>query len=113
MVPREPERLAKLFVQLPTLPEDSPASCPVGADEVAELVAEELDVPVREVELHFVRTAELDEVRYWVWRLDGDEAPVWVVVADDPDGEATLGCIVDRWGLTAEQAIAGDHFGVV
>lgn len=115
LVPQEPERLARLFVQLPALPQDTPASCPVSVGELAVLAADDLGVPVGVEDVSFVRTADFDELRYWVWRLGTavDGLGAWLVVSASPEGEGTFGCIVDRWGLTAEQAVVGDHFGVV
>lgn len=116
-VPDRPEQLARLFVQLPRLLHDSPTSCPLALEELLEHLADETSegrVLVAD-DLTFVRTALLDDVRYWVYRVTdtGDGTPAWACVAEEPGGAATLGYVLDPWGLTAEQLVIGDRFGVI
>lgn len=115
-VPREPARLARTFVQLPRLDPDTPAGCPVTVDEVAALVVEEVpEVGARTgADLDFVRTAALDDVRCWVWRLTdvGDGFDAYAAISEDADG-VRFGYAVDQWGLTPEQFVIGDHFDVL
>lgn len=104
------------IVDFRRLPDDSPASCPVPVVAVLDYLSDE--VPDGESltasDLVFVRTAQVENSRYWIWRFnepDGDAA--YATVSAAPDGTATIGYETDYYGLTPEQFILGDHHQVL
>ena len=66
-------------------------------------------------DLHFVRTADVEGTRYWIWRFDEPEGgePAYVTVSVEEGGPHAIGYEADYYGLTPEQFILGDYHGVI
>ena len=113
-MPDDNAELAGVAVDFPRLREDSPTGCPVSLDDVSYLADE---VPggasLTRGELTFLRTAQVEASKYWIWRFrepeGGDEAYVTVATAD---GAETIGYETNYYGLSPEQFILGDYHGV-
>lgn len=64
-------------------------------------------------DLAFLRTALVDQRRYWIWRFNepaGESA--YATVSATPGGVATVGYGDNYYGLTPEQFILGDYHQV-
>lgn len=110
--PRCPALLAML-PEFPRLAEDSARSCPVPMREITGYLRLEGEL-VRARDLTFVRTAEVDGRRCWLWRFAGSvRADCFVTVWVGPDGSATIGYRLNSDNLTPEQYIYGEHHGLL
>ena len=124
-MPDDNADLAKIEFQFPCLSDNSPDGCPVPLSEVVDYLR--LESPdgddVTEERLEFVRTAQVGDHEYRLWRFvesDGDEC--FVTVAREPDGTIVTGyntseADVDDQGntiapFTPEQYMLGDFPGV-
>lgn len=108
--------LALVQAEFPRLADDSAASCAVPLDDILRYLADE--VPGGEAltadALTFVRTAQVADTRYWLWRFnepDGGE-PAYATVSVLPTGQCTIGYDDNYYGLTPEQYILGDYHQV-
>jgi hypothetical protein len=76
---------------LPHLDDDTPASCPVGPPQlrahIAALVAESRE---RALQLRFIRTARIGEVKYWLWSVRAHGRDAFATVLVEPDGSAWI-----------------------
>jgi hypothetical protein len=94
---------------LPLLPENGPASCPASVEEVLRHVRSHITGTRRltATDLHFVRTAQADERRYWVWRFPVRGAAGYALVMQDE--EATwLSCQTAPRALDPERVVEAD-----
>jgi hypothetical protein len=75
-------------VPLPYLPENSPTSCPVTAQEILRYVRSNAEGArhVRLDQLVFVRTALVGECRYWMWRFPTPGLASHALVMLDAEG---------------------------
>jgi len=75
-------------VPLPYLPENSPASCPVTTQEILRYVRSNAEGArhVRLDQLVFVRTAQVGECRYWLWRFPTAGLASHALVMQDAEG---------------------------
>lgn len=103
--------LVKAVVEYPHLDPDSPADCPVREQELLAYLA--IEVPDGELltgaDLNFVRTSQVAESRYWLWRFNeprGDDA--FLTVSQGPEGATTTGYSDNYLNLSPEQFILGD-----
>ncbi|TAK30631.1 MAG: hypothetical protein EPO21_18980 [Chloroflexota bacterium] len=111
-MPEDNEDLAKVEVSFPTLPRDSAESCPVSISEIMEYLASEGENVVPD-DLHFIRTAQVAEREFWIWRFvdsDGDECYVTV---DHGSNEWCIGYDANWHGLSPEQFMLGIYHNVL
>jgi hypothetical protein len=93
-----------LSTALPLLAQNGPESCPASPDEVLRHVRSHITgterLAVRHLE--FVRTAQADDRRYWVWRFPVRGAAGYALVMEDEEG---------TWlsAQTAPKALDADH----
>lgn len=94
---------------LPTLPENGPASCPATADEVARHVRSHVAGTgrLRVDQLEFVRTAQAEDHRYWVWRFPVRGAAGYALVMEDEEG-TWLSCQTAPRALDADRVVEAD-----
>jgi hypothetical protein len=114
-MPDDNDDLAKVAIDFPRLDPDSPARCPRSMDDIqAYLALEDADLDaVEKRELRFLRTALVEQTRYWIWDYrEADGALCYVTVAESPDGTNCLGMDGNWHGLTPEQFILGDYHQV-
>lgn len=110
--PRYPE-LRVLSPELPRMADDSAKSCPVSMREITDYLRLEGE-SVRVRDLTFVRTAEVDSHRCWLWRFAGSvRADCFVTVSCRPDGSVTIGYRLNSEYLTPEQYIYGERHGML
>src|SRR5439155_21696363 len=96
--------------------DDSPASCPATLDEVLWYLADEAPGgdQLSAADLAFLRTAQVADARYWIWRFfEPDRGDVaYVTVAQKPSGLVCVGYDSNFYGLTPEQFMLGDYHNV-
>lgn len=97
-------------VPLPYLPENSPASCPVSAHELLRYVRSNAEGArhVRLDQLVFVRTAQVQECRYWLWRFPAAGLASYALVMQDAEGP-WLSCQQSLGGLAPEEILIADY----
>lgn len=112
-LPADNADLAKVQIDFPRLSDDSPVSSPVPVDDILQYLADE--APGGEMltaaDLVFLRTAQVEATRYWIWRFvepDGGE-PAYVTVSESADGSGGVGYDANSYGLSPEQFILGDY----
>ncbi len=113
-LPDDPAELADAAVDFPRLEDDSPASCPSSIGELVEYINMEIEGlgEISTSNLVFLRTAQVGERRYWIWRFPEPDGQMgYATVSLDPDGQTTQGYDSDRYGLSAEQYLLGDYHG--
>ncbi len=77
---------ASVRFSLPFLPDNSADSCPVTPGELVRYVrahAEGGEVDPRQIA--FVRTAQVRDCRYWMWRYQVEGVPSYALVMEDGD----------------------------
>ena len=114
-MPEDNAALAEIAVEFAPLPENSAGSCPVSINELLRYLADE--VPdgdaLTEADLRFLRTADVEATRYWIWSFDEpDGDPAYVTVSVSPRGATTLCYDTNYYRLTPEQFILGDYHRV-
>lgn len=94
---------------LPLLPENGPASCPATVEEVLRHVRSHVTGTRRltPTELQFVRTAQADDRRYWVWRFPVRGAAGYALVMEDEEG-TWLSCQTAPRAVDAERVVEAD-----
>ncbi len=109
-MPEDNSDLAKLAVVLPRLRLDAATSCPVPTVTLLDYLRREIPFDdLQESDLHFERTAQVNQTDYWLWTLhESDGSPWFASVARSPEG-TTLGCEWNSFGLSGEQYIVGDY----
>jgi hypothetical protein len=75
-------------VALPFLPDNSPASCPIALSELVRYVRTHTDEGrrINPSDLTFVRTAQIEECRYWMWRYRASGTRWYALVMEDAAG---------------------------
>lgn len=98
-----------LSANLPLLPDNGPASCPASTEEVLRHVRSHMTGTARlgSAQLEFVRTAQAEDRRYWVWRFPVQGAAGYALVMEDEEG-TWLSCQTAPRALGAERVIARD-----
>ena len=72
---------------LPLLDHDSPESCPVTTSELrAHLVALLGEPGERALNVRFMRTARIGEMKYWLWSVRSRAGRSYATVLVEPDG---------------------------
>jgi hypothetical protein len=119
-LPEDFDELRNVPIELPRLPEDSAASCPMPMSEILEYLSYEApggehsgSAEVIEFPLEFLRTALVDQTRYWIWRFtDADEVESYVTVGIDGSGQQIVS-YDETFGLSPEQRIMAEHYDFV
>jgi hypothetical protein len=95
---------------LPFLPENSPSSCPVSAPELLRYVRSNAEGArhVRLDQLVFVRTAQVQECRYWLWRFPAAGLASYALVMQDAEGP-WLSCHQSLGGQAPEDVLIADY----
>lgn len=106
-MPEDNKELSKIAIDFPHVTFDE-----VSAPEVIE--PHLLDYLKREGyspdgELKFLRTAKVEDTVYWIWNFISDGEKTYATATQDKNGDTSLGCDTDCYGLTPEQYILGDY----
>ena len=65
---------------------------------------------VMRFDLRFMRTALVNDSKYWIWRFKADDdLDCYVAVQETPSGDSILG-FDETFGLTPEQWIVMDYY---
>lgn len=115
--PEDIDEMRNIAVELPQLSPDSPATCPVTVSEILEYLGQEApggadsgSDEVIEFQLEFVRTAQVEATRYWIWRfIDSRGSECYLLIELRPNGQTVRG-YDESFGLTPEQCILGVHY---
>lgn len=103
------QALASVRLSLPYLPENSADSCPVSAPELVRYVRAHGGGPeVAPEQIAFVRTAQLEACRYWMWRYPSKGRPSYALVMEDSEG-AWLSSYEAETRLTPEEVLLADY----
>jgi hypothetical protein len=62
-----------------------------------------------DVALQFLRTALVAETVYWIWAFATDGEAAYAIATQDKDGQTSLGCDTNYYGLTPEQYVLADY----
>lgn len=115
-MPDDNADLADAEAEFPRLTPDSARGCPVPLADLLRYLADE--VPggdsLTRGDLTFARTARVADAEYWVWRfrepgVQGDQA---FATVSRSGSRVTLGCETNYYGLSPEQFVLGDYYGV-
>ena len=107
-MPEDNAELAKIKIDFPHAPTNEASS----SKELEPELLEYLDVEgfPSAGSLTFLRTALVEDTVYWIWALYSDEEKIFATAARDKEGNVTLGCETDYYGLSPEQYILGDYY---
>ncbi len=114
-MPEANEDLANVIIEFPLLEPNTPESSPVSLYDVVEYLR--MESPdgddIDGGQLRFVRTARVEEQRYWIWAFqESDGSSCYVTVSEFADGATCVGYSVNDYDLTPEQFILGDYHDV-
>lgn len=115
-MPGDNADLASIQVDFPPLRNDSAESSPESVSALLQYLADE--VPdgdqLAESDLHFVRTAQVADAEYWVWRFrePGADGQGAFLTVSRRGGQVCVGYETDYYGLTPEQYVLGDYHQV-
>jgi len=84
------------------------STCPVSIEEIQDYIKVE-DSLTRKVKLHFVRTACMNGIVYWLWKYRSGGITSYLSVIREPDGQITMGT-EDANNLTPEQFLVCDYY---
>lgn len=111
-LPEDAAEWASITVDLPRQEPDLPDSCPVPMIEIIDYIkAESADAgDVDEGRLSFIRTALVNQDRYWIWSYkERDGAECFIVARLKQDGSIGL-CLSSPNGLNPEQYMLADYY---
>ncbi len=102
---------------LPYLSPNDPSHCPIPMAEILEYL--DVEAPggslsgsedVMEFALQFVRTALVNNSKYWIWRFEADDnLDCYVAARQEVRGDTILG-FDETFGLTPEQWLVLDYY---
>jgi hypothetical protein len=97
-------------VPLPYLPENSPSSCPVSVQELLRYVRSNAEGArhVRVDQLVFVRTAQIEDCGYWLWRFPAASLVSYALVMLDAEGP-WMTCHQSLGGMAPEDVLIADY----
>ena len=111
-MPEDNADIAKIEIDFPRLPDDTAASCPCPVHEIIDYLHLEGET-VTANDLEFIRTAQVEDHRYWIWRFrDEDGEECYVTVWFRSDRTQCVGYNDNYYGLTPEQFILADYHDV-
>ena len=103
------QALASIPPSLPYLADNSADSCPVTAHQLVRYVRARAEgAPVDPERIAFVRTAQVEECRYWMWQYERAGAPSYALVMEDGEG-AWLSSYAGEEPMTPEQVLLADY----
>ena len=95
---------------LPFLDRDSPHSCPVSTSELrTHLGALVGETGERGIHLRFMRTARIDEMKYWLWSVRTRAGQSYATVLVEPDGSAWIRHHAAGGPRAAEELLLEDY----
>ncbi len=114
-MPEDNAELARLVVDFSRLADDTFDSCPVSMEDILDYL--HLESPdgdgIEEKDLVFLRTAQVAEKAYWIWKFtESDGVECYVTVSATSQGETCIGYEQNAYGLTTEQYMLGDYYNV-
>ena len=103
------QALASVHFSLPYLSDNSAGSCPVTAHQLARYVRAHSDgAEIDSTRIAFVRTAQVEQCRYWMWRYELEGAPSYALVMEDGEG-AWLSSYAGEGRLSPEEVLLADY----
>ncbi len=117
-LPKSWKGLKRYDFRLPLLVPNDASRCPTSKAEMLEYLdveapggSESGSEKVVQFELRFVRTALVNDSKYWLWSFTADEGlECYVAVQLAPNGDSILG-FDETFGLTPEQWLVMDYYG--
>jgi hypothetical protein len=116
-LPKSWKGLKDLSFDLPLLTPNDPSGCPRSRTEILQYLdveapggSESGSEAVIQFDLDFVRTALVNDSKYWLWRFKADAGlDCYVAVRETPAGDSILG-FDEAFGLTPEQWLVLDYY---
>jgi hypothetical protein len=116
-LPKDFYELKNVAVEFPRLSPDNAASCPVTMRGVLDYLHYEApggeesgSSEVMEFQPEFLRTALVEQTKYWIWRFaDVDGNDCYVTVSLSCQGECVTG-YDESFGFSPEQFILADYY---
>jgi hypothetical protein len=114
-LPDDPAEWRGLPVSLPLLSGNSSASCPLPISELMEYVRfESADQDAASIEsLQFIRTAQIEGSRYWLWSYTELSGDVCYVFLRENEAGNTLRSMTGTGGLSPEQYLLADYYHLI
>jgi hypothetical protein len=116
-LPRSWKGLKGHSFEFPFLMPNDPSECPRRKSEIVEYL--DVEAPggsesgcsrVIQFDLRFIRTALVNNTKYWLWGFkDERDSDCYVAVQQTPDGDIILG-YDETFGLTPEQWMVMDYY---
>jgi hypothetical protein len=115
-LPKSWKGLKHYTFDLPFLAPNDPSACPRTREEILEYL--NVEAPggteagsenVVAFELNFIRTALVNDSKYWIWGFKGDDDLDCYVAVQETKQESILG-FEETFGLTPEQWIVMDYY---
>jgi hypothetical protein len=109
--PETNDELKATVVSFPRLQPDTQSACPVSDDEIQQYLRHE-DADGESVarrELRFIRTALVEETKYWIWDYQESDGEQCYVTVAERAGKTMLGMNGNWDALSPEQFILGDY----
>lgn len=108
-LPDDWTEFAALEVDFPTLCEEETRRYPEFEEELVEYMQREGEEIDRD-SLTFLRSARLNEWRYWIWEVELPEGDKGYATASEGSSQQRLSYDQDWNGLTPEQFLLATHF---
>jgi hypothetical protein len=116
-LPKSWRALKRYSFDLPLLVPNDPSACPRTRKEILEYLnvetpggSESGSENVIQFDVQFVRTAQVNECKYWLWRFKADEdLDCYVSVQQTPKGDSVLG-YDETFDLAPEQWLVLDYY---
>ena len=117
-LPKSWKGLKNLSFDLPLLTPNDPSGCPRSRKEILAYLdveagggSESGSEAGTQFDLHFVRTALVNDRKYWLWRFKAAaDLDCYVAVQETPTRDSILG-FDEAFGLTPEQWLVLDYYG--
>lgn len=116
-LPKSWKGLQSYTFDLPLLSPNDPSTCPEAISDILDYL--DVEAPggsesgsenVIQFDLQFVRTALVNDDKFWLWRFKAEDGlDCYVSVRQTPDGQTILG-FDEAFGLTPEQWLVLDYY---
>lgn len=105
-MPEDNEELAKIEVDFPHVSFKEVSEPKVIEPHLLDYLKREGYKP--DGELQFLRTAQVEDIVYWIWVFTSQGEKTYATATQDEEGNTSVGCDTDYYSLTPEQYILGD-----